>query len=410
MKASDIFIDWLDIRQDHGYTYACQRAALPHVEYGAPGYVEPTPYPGHPEYIGGVRATAQEAVTQAEDGKVFYLLSAEREGKHAFRTLPGRREGSHSTSVLLHSDGRNVRISGNIGRLDRPDNLWNYDWADTLALASIEARAKGLPAFTHGQQVLRETISEDDRRKGVSPWKWTGAIVNELHVTRNWYAGSDPLAIEIMRDMQGRRLARVSKSAFGNESVSFGMPSKKRQRLHRGVVCYRKGPEMLAHAKGDDAKAAVKNSPEYQLAMDTGLVRVELKLGSLFLRGHNLRYTGDIDMSKLIALYNRETAPLLLARSDNTVRLVADMPRPLRMSALAWIDGRDLRSLLSLATFKRHRKALLQFGLDVSEPRRLDGRPNAEEALQRMLESLPQHSLQPMAAPDWYGLPELKAA
>jgi hypothetical protein len=396
MQASDFFIDWIDLRQDHSYTHAMRQTA--------------TPYADHPEFTGGVRATASEVVTQSEDGKVFYLLSALSDSRHGFKTLPGRREGSYSTSVLLHSDGRNVRISGNVGRLDRPDNVWNYDWSDTLALCSVESRAKGLPGFTHGEQIMRDSISEDDRRKGVSPWKWTGAVVNELHVTRNWYAGSDAMAVEIMRDMQGRRLARVSKSAFGNESVSFGMPNRKGQRLHRGVVAYRKGPEMLAHAKGDEAKARVKSSPEYQLAMDTGLVRVEMKCGALFLRGHNLRYTGDISMSKLIALYNRETAPLLLARPDNSVRLVADMPRPLRMSALSWIDGRDLRALLSPATFKRHRKALLGFGLDVSEPRRVDGRPNAEDALQRLLDALPQHSLQPLSAPDWYGLPELRAA
>jgi hypothetical protein len=394
LKASDFFIDWIDLRQNHAATHLFRQTG--------------TPYPGHPEFIGGVRATGDEIVAQSEDGKVFYLLSAAVDSKRGFKTLPGRREGSFSTSVLLHSDGSNVRISGNVGRLDRPDNIWNYDFADTITLANIECRRQGLPAFTTGDQILRDTISEDDRRKGVSPWKWTGAAVNELHVTRNWYAGSDPLAIETMRDMQGRRLARVSKSAFGNESVSFGMPNKKGQRLHRGVVCYRKGPEMLAHAKGEEAKQRVRQSDEYQLAMDTGLVRVELKCGALFLRGHNLRYLGDIQMSKLIALYNHETAPLLLARPDNSVRLVADMPRPLRMSALSWIDGRDLRTLLSPATFKRHRKALMSFGLDVSEPRRIDGRPNAEEALQRLLDALPQHSLQPMTAPDWYGLPDVE--
>ena len=413
MQTSDIFCDWLDVKQDHAYTHAMRYAVSGDGRRFCDGHenLTPAPYPGHAEYIGGVRATGKEVEAVTEDGKVFYLLSSKTADKCGFKTLPGRREGSHSTSVLLHSDGRMVRMSGNIGRLDRPDNLWNYDFADTLALANYEVLQKGLPAFTHGDQVMRDSISADDRRKGVSPWKWTGAVVNELHITRNWYAGSDALAIEIMRDMQGRRLSRVSKSAFGNESVSFGMPSKKGQRLHRGVVCYRKGPEMLAHARGEDAKAAVKASPEYQMAMDIGLVRVELKCGALYLRGHNLRYTGDITMAKLIALYNAETAPLLLARPDNTVRLVADMPRPLRMSALAWIDGRDLRVLLSPATFKRHRKALLAYGLDVSEARNLaGGRPNAEDALQRLLDALPQHSLQPASAPDWYGLPEIRRA
>lgn len=393
MKTTDFFVDWADIRQDHAYTHAMRQTGTTYVE--------------HPTYDGGVRATGDQIVTQSEDGKVFYLLQSATDSKRGFKSLPGRREGSHSTSVLLHSDGRMCRISGNVGRLDRSDNLWNYDFADTLTLANLEARSKGLPEFTPGDNVLRDSISEDDRRKGVSPWKWTGAFVNELHVTRNWYAGSDALAIETMRDIQGRRLSRVSKSAYGNESISFGMPSKKGQRLHRGVVVYRKGPEMLAHARGDEAKTRIKNSPEYQLAMDTGLVRIECKFGALYLRGHNLRYIGDIDMAKLIALYNAETAPLLLARPDNTVRLVADMPTKLRLAALSWIDGRDLRALVSKSTFRRHRMDLMAYGLDISEPRRIDGRPNAEDALQRLLDALPQHSLQPLSAPDWYGLPEL---
>lgn len=396
MKAADFFIDWIDLRQNHAYTHALRQTG--------------TPYPGHKEYNGGVRASGDELIAQTEDGKVFYLLSSSVDSKRGFKPLPGRRQGSYSTSVLLFSDGSNMRISGNVGRLDRPDNLWNYDWSDTFNLCNVEARAHGLPAFTHGDQILRDSISEDDRRKGVSPWKWTGAAVNELHVTRNFYAGSEALAIETMRDIQGRRLARVSKSAFGNESISFGMPNRKRQRLHRGVVIYRKAAEMLAHAKGDDAKKAVKASQEYQMAHELGLVRVECKFGALYLRGHNLRYTGDIDMGKLIALYNKETAGLLLARPDNTIRLVSDMPAKLRMAALSWIDGRDVRCLVSPATFRRYRKALLAFGLDISEPRRVDGRPNAEDALQRLLDALPQHSLQPLSAPDWYGLPEVRAA
>lgn len=403
MTPSDVFIDWIDLRQDHAFMHGVQQSTRP----DGVGHV---PYPGHPLFDGGVRATGKELVAQTQDGKVFYLLQSDAADKCGYRTIPGRRVGSYSTSVLLHSDGKSVRISGNVGRLDRPDNVWNYDFADTFHLCNVEARRHGLPEFSYGVQVLRDSISEDDRRKGVSPWRWTGAVVNEMHVTSNHYAGSDALAVEIMRDMQGRRLARVSKSAFGNESVSFGMPNRKGQRLHRGVVAYRKAPEMLAHARGDEEKSRVKASPEYQMAADLGLVRVELKLGALYLRGKNLRYTGDIDMAKLIALYNAETAPLLLARPDNAVRLVADMPRPLRMSALSWIDGRDLRCLLSERTFKRHRKALLEFGLDVSEARQINGRPNAEEVLQRMLDALPQHSLQPLAAPEWYGLPELERA
>lgn len=397
MQAGETFIDWIDLRQDHNRTHLMRRTGKN--------------YEPHKLYHGGVVARGCDLVEQvSEDGKVYFLLAGDAKDRKSagYRYRAGHHEGSHSTKVLIHSDGHSVRISGNVGRLDRPDNLWNYGFAETLTLANTVARGKELPEFSTGEQFMRETISEDDHRKGVSPWFWSGAFVNELHITRNFFAGSDALAVDSMRDMRGRRLARVAKATYGDETISFGMPSRKGQRLHRGVVVYRKGPEMLAHAKGDADKARIKASQEYQLAMDCGLIRVELKCGALYLRGKNLRYIGDIEMAKLIALYNAETAPLLLARAENTVRLVDAMPRKLRMTALSWIDGRDMRSLLPRTTFKTHRKALLEYGLDISEPRNMgNGRPNAEDALQRLLDALPQHSLKPMAPPEWYGLPEL---
>jgi len=430
MNASDTFIDWLDLKQDHLKTFNMARlpSGVPElvtscgeVDYAAHdaaflARVASQGFEPFDLYHGGVYARGSDLVeSQNEDGNVYHLLTGKAADPQScgFGFKRGRREGSFSTSVGMKSDGRIVQVSGNIGRLDRPDNLFNYGLVESVFLANqaIRATGKNIPPFSIGLQFMRDSISETDKKRGVSPFMWSGAYCNEIHVTRNYFAGSDALASESMRDMRGRRMARVSKAAFGDETVSFGMPTRKGQRLHKGVVVYRKGPEMLAHAKGDEAKAKIKASYEYQLAMDCGLVRVECKFGSHFLREHNQRFLGDMDMGKLIALFDHETAGLLLARADSTSRLIDAMPQKLKMSALAWIDGRDLRAFMCKTTFKTHRRALLAYGLDVSEPRNLaNGHPNAEEALQRMLEALPQHSLKPLAAPDWYGLPELKVA
>lgn len=425
MHASDIFIDWIDLKQDHLKTFNMSRTPVVDLEtvQVPPGLtseereeffisaLKGRSFKPFDLYHGGVYARGDEIQEHAESGNVYYLLKGKTNDDKlsGFGFKRGRHEGSHSTSIGMKSDGRIVQVSGNVGRLDRTDNIWNYGLADTVFLTNQVIRSKGLniPEFTPGLQFMRDSISETDKRKGVSPWYWSGAYCNEIHITSNNYAGSDALAIDIMRDMKGRRMARVAKASYGDETVNFGMPTKKGQRLHKGVVVYRKGPEMLAHAKGDEAKAIIKASPEYQMAMDMGLVRVELKLGSHYLRENNQRYLGDLDMAKLIALYSRETAPLLLARADDTIRLLDHMPQKLKMTALAWIDGRDLRSVMPRTTFKTHRKALLEFGLDVSEPRS-DKSSNAEETLQRMLDALPQHSLKPLPCPEWYGLPEVE--
>ncbi len=425
MTPSDTFIDWLDLKQDHLKTFNMANPDLGSPKFQTSYDAADAAYLGRlarggfqafDVYHGGIYARGDDLVEEVREGQnIYYLLAGKVDSADTCGVgfKRGRRQGSHSTSVGLKSDGRIVQVSGNVGRLDRPDNLWNYGLTDTVCRANsiIRETAKNIPPFSPGLMFARDSISDTDRRKGVSPFEWSGAYCNEIHITRNYYAGSDFLAVAAMRDMAGRRLARVSKASFGDETVSFGMPTRKGQRLHKAVVVYRKGPEMVAHAKGDDAKAAIKKSPEFHLAMDTGIVRVECKFGSHYLRENNQRYLGDLNMAKLIALYNRETAGLLLARADNVTRLIDAIPMKLRMSAVSWVDGRDLRRMLSLSTFKRHRKALLEFGLDISEPRELPaGRERAEDVLQRMLDALPQHSLLPMSCPDWYGLPELIAA
>src|SRR3989338_7456034 len=63
------------------------------------------------------------------------------------RHRPARLRGSHSTSCSVKSDGSCVVCSGNFGRLNRSDNLFNFDPLETLARANAVAEFAGLPLF-----------------------------------------------------------------------------------------------------------------------------------------------------------------------------------------------------------------------------------------------------------------------
>lgn len=413
------FIDWIDLRQNWRETEGVRRGFrlrskdLTADEAAAIRAAFEAGWQDLPLVHGTVRARAEQVVEQvSEDGKVYYLLAGDRENRkeNGVRYCSKRHEGSHSTSVIVQSDGEQVRISGNVGRLDRLDNVWNYRLEDTITKASTVVRSYGLPEFSRGQEYLRDTISAHDRERGVSAWKWSGAFMNELHVTRNYYAGSEKLACDAMQSMSAFRSSRISKGSYGNETLNFGMPTKKGQRLRKAIVVYRKAAEMLAHAKGDDERKRIKASPEYQMAQDLGLIRFECKWGRDFLRDHNLRYWGAADMGKIISLFDAETAFLLNADPGRVNRVVADMPPKVRAAALLWIQGQDLRTLYPRSTYFRHVKSLRDYGIDASEARNVGGRPNSEEALQRLLEAHKTFELRPMAAPEWYGLPEVRRA
>lgn len=164
---------------------------------------------------------------------------------------------------------------------------------------------------------------------------------------------------------------------------------------------------MLAHAKGDDAKKRVKASPEYQMARDMGLIRIEGKWGGDFLRDHGIRFLGDADMAKIISLFEAESGFLLNVSGDRAARIVSEMPSKVRSAALHWIRGDDLRQVYPRATFFRHVKTLRDYGIDASEPRGEKSAGTVDQ-LQRLLDGLPQFELRELPPPEWYGLPEIE--
>lgn len=378
-----IFIDWMNVAQRHFF------ADLPIVGDGV--------------------SMKAESFEEAEyEGEKFLIVTPGENHRYSIPSKQAR--GSFDTSMRLRCDGSTVTLSGNPGRFDRRDNVFNYGIDDTVAKASAIVQQHGLPAFTTGQRQVKTSLSERDRDLGL--WtEWTGAVYRELHATCNMSAGNEALAKEYMGYASGLRSARIAKGVYGDETIIYGSLAKKGKPLHKAIVIYRKAEEMLAHAKGDDAKKAVKASQEYEFARDTGLVRIECKWGSHFLRDNSLRFMGEATMAKIISIFERETAFLFDASPDRAVRLVSDIPRKLRLPALAWMRGDDLQHLMSKTTFWRVCKALRDYGLDVSERRSgASAESQAEKDLQAMLDSLPQFNLRPLTAPEWYGLPELKRA
>lgn len=374
------FIDWADIRQLHS------GKDLPVVG-------------------GGVLVKGAACDEMDYEGKRFLVVEAGDTYTHCVR--PMQKRGSHDTNVLVRCDGSNVRISGNVGRWARADNVFNYDLDETIAKASAILQEHGLPPVTAGHKCMKQTMSKHDVENGIHPWVWAGAHFQELHVTRNYMAGNEAISKEAMRYMAAKRGARLAKGVYGDETIVFG---KQHGKLHKRIVVYRKGAEMLAHAKGLEAKAAMKKSQEYQFACDVGLVRIECKWGRDYLRDNNLRYLGDITMGQIISIFEAETAFLLDAEPERVVRLIDELPSKIRSAALHWIRGDDLRQLYSRATYFRHVNALREIGIDAAEPRNVNGKVATQDALQSMLDSLPRFDLRPLSVPEWYGLPEVRKA
>ena len=316
------------------------------------------------------------------------IVTTDGSGRTVFeRTRTARIQGSYETSCALKSDGSCVVASGNFGRLNRQDNVFNFEPVATLERANLAAQFAGLPEFTFRD--LRNKID------GVSP---AGSIgfnladftasrtsseyihLSRVDLTKNYSCGSVTAARSVVRAISGKSISRVKKGVGGDSSVWW---SNTRYMLK----VYIKSLEMEAHG--------TNSGKAYEFARDNGVIRLELEL-----KRRELHDLGWSDFNEFVKGWNMGTVHKLFKDYEKVLDVVnvtndADfldsLPFRLRVPAAAFLSGRDVRALMSRATFFRYRKALLDYGIDIA-----DERPAQITTVVRQVEIVP------LVAPDWY--------
>ncbi|VEB43088.1 phage/plasmid replication protein, gene II/X family [Chromobacterium violaceum] len=298
--------------------------------------------------------------------------------------------GSFDSLVRVRCDGYTVEVEGNVGRLDRPDNVFNLDFDQTIeACNQLLARFR-LPPFCKGERVRNENPSDYDRKHAISSMMWTGATISELHVTQNYATGSAANADAFVRWLSTQSMSNIKRSRTSPESCTWGSEGGRKK-----ITAYIKHLEMLApgHCHGR-SKPQIKLDPVYRYAQEQGIVRLELKAKRLMLRDAGLRYLGDITMSALVDLYQEHVGPLVGRVREDVTRLDIDcLPRKLRLTAACYLRGEDLRQHLSQATFYRHAKELRGYGIDIAEPL---------AKFEKISHVIKVIEATPLTAPDWY--------
>ena len=102
-----------------------------------------------------------------------------------------------------------------------------------------------------------------------------------------------------------------------------------------------------------------------------GLVRCEFKLQSLELRDHDITTGSDLAEYGVFNLYR---AMMERIKMNGNVRLThtqtAELPARLRGTYELWKSGISVRDVVSPATFYRHKKDLLAYGINIDEEQR----------------------------------------
>jgi Phage replication protein CRI/Phage X family len=293
-------------------------------------------------------------------------------------------QGSYDTTIQLRSDGHTLSFSGNVSRFGRTNNLFGYSFGDCLRRINNILSRFALPPFTGGQKFYRNVRHEDGTYS--QKLAYTGASISRIDLTKNYETGSLSNArayLEFLATQQGNARLKVATSSDG-ETVHWGAGSR---RLYSKV--YIKSTEMRKHDMPMDL---------IEYCEEVGIVRFEITAKATQLQDMGCNYLGGFDMKQLEILFNERAS--LLTRAEHTVDDLETLPNAFRRTARDYLAGDDLTSHLSVSTFRRHRLALLPFGIDISVRRNvIDFKPRV-----RVIE------LKPASVPSWYQLDERLAA
>lgn len=242
---------------------------------------------------------------------------------------------SSDTSIRARCDGRTLRVTGNIGRFGRPDNVRGYSVAHCVERAGVLLDGVGFELQGFGVAGSRSEFGR------------LGTVITRVDLAGNYEVSDYP---GLCHSMSVRKLGRLL-PIMGRYGPTWGYGAKR-----AGWV----------RAKLYD-KAAEQAGRRITSSGAT-LARFEVQLGSEFLRRAGLDTveawgTGD-DMAKVI--YGRFGAQVM--RESVSVEDWSELPRSLRSYALLWRDGVDIRSLVSKATYYRVAGRLAALGFDITTP------------------------------------------
>lgn len=290
-------------------------------------------------------------------------------------------KGSFETSLRISCDGNRVTLEGNVGRFDRPDNLFGYSVLDCISIANRVLAALNLPPFTDPSPMpLNGPYGSDKGFQAV------GSIITRIDLTVNYSCGSASQAPQMIRYLQSFRSGKFEPRPYRTTGVSWGEGSK-----WFYAKVYDKAADYVRH----HSESSEQHDPRlYAFIKESGIVRHEITLKSRWLKQKGFwRFSlwDQVMQSRVYAMFGD-----VIADSAHVDEYL-EIPGRAGELALAWRDGADLRTRLSQGTYYKYKKQLLKYGIDISIPANVT-------RLNTRLEII---KLVPCQIPDWYALPRV---
>ena len=350
---------------------------------------------GHIDWLTIRQSHPGDSLPVLADGCV---MTFDADGVVEFTTLKRfELEGSHDSKCYLRCDGHTVEFSGNPARWGRMDNVFGYNFTDSLQIVNQILATLGLPPFSSGESY------ETQNKTGEFLRVWTGATISRIDLTENYCTGSPDAAVHFLRWLAGQKLKLKKTNFYGDHStVDFGRGSKRSY-----FKVYNKGYELLKHSKSKsltDVSTILKQERADSIEKladwcdNTGLVRAELELKSRALHDLHCHYLGELNMSVIEVEFKKHSS--VFERATAEIDTMASLDAKTLSIYRMWQAGDDIKTKVSKSEYYRRRSLLLAHGIDIAIPSNVI----RFEPKTRVI------ALTAAVPPDWYSLPEIRKA
>lgn len=260
-------------------------------------------------------------------------------------------EGSYSKNITIrsHTEGT-VEISGNPAKFLQGHNVFGSN--DLVHL--VDKTLERLCTLDIG---LKPTLNELQRIKN-GHFHITRVDVNE-HFAFN----SEQSAKAYLRAVaNSANMRHRGAGQFKGDTLYFSPQSRRSvgKIYHKGDEIHSKKKEHRLH----NDFLAIPELVEYA----TKSLRLELKILSTQLKEWELHLGYNWTLETPFYLLKKHFIDKLELSENMAIQdtVLLNMPTHLRSTYALWEAGHDLKQLLAVATYKRHRKALREYGIDIA--------------------------------------------
>lgn len=293
---------------------------------------------------------------------------------------------SHETSIKIKSTGGNgegratsLMVDGNLAKFLQGHNVFGSRDLNTLLLLAFRKVVELNHGHLHGCSAVE--LTEAKIRKG--DYK-----VKMLDINQLYDVGNDASVEAWLHAAHMRAMSRHGKSSRDKGTVYLGKSSKR-----WAFKFYNKHREMNNKGKTHQLPDHLQN-----LGLEgfvQGKLRAELRIFAKELEKHGITHGYHLNPTTLDQLFNTYLGKIDMTTQATLIdEQLLKMPLTLQGSYQLWRQGADLRQLLPHNTFYRHRRALLDYGIDINATH-LAPEHNNVVPLMRIIEAVP------VATPAW---------